>query len=100
MAERHDRALLEAAREHSKTQVFAITQPLAEMAIDRNVRILLISDVHEKSQERARVLREHIERNVAYRADAPDVKIVRKDGDHKFWIERPYYWLFQSSPDP
>lgn len=67
------------------------------MAINRNIRILIISDVHEKSQERTRVLREHIEKNIAYQQDCPNVRIVRKDGDHKFWIERDYYWLKEAT---
>lgn len=96
LAEGHHRLLIEAAREHSKTQVFAITEPLAEMAIDRNVRILLISDVHEKSQERCRVLREHVEKNKLYARDS-GVKLARKDGDSKFWIERDRYWLKEAT---
>lgn len=96
-AERYQRLLLEAAREHSKTQIFAITQPLAEIADNHNIRILLISDVHEKSQERTRVLREHIEKNADYKSKAPHVKIVRQDGDHKFWIKRDYYWLKEAT---
>ena len=97
LAEKHDRLLIEAAREHSKTQIFGITQPLAEMAINTNVRILIISDVHEKSQERCRVLREHIEKNAQFHDDAPQVRVTRKDGDYKFWIERPMYWLKEAT---
>lgn len=67
------------------------------MAIDTNVRILLISDVHDKSQERCRVLREHIEKNERFRDDAPHVRLVRKDGDYKFWIERERYWLKEAT---
>lgn len=97
LAERHRKALIEAAREHSKTQLFAILEPLVEMGLDTNIRILLISDVHEKSQERTRVLREHIEKNERYREDCPHVRIVRKDGDSKFWLERDRYYLKEAT---
>lgn len=97
LAEQHDRLLIEAAREHSKTQVFATTQPLVEIARDPNIRILIISDVDEKSQERCRVLREHINNNARFREDCPHIRVVRKDGDHKFWVERDRYWLKEAT---
>ena len=97
LAEQHDRLLIEAAREHSKTQVFATTQPLVEIARDPNIRILIISDVDEKSQERCRVLREHINNNARFQKDCPHVRVVRKDGDHKFWVERDRYWLKEAT---
>jgi hypothetical protein len=97
LAEKHDKLLIEAAREHSKTQIFAVTQPLVEMALDQNVRILLISDVDEKSQDRCRVLREHITSNERFKADCPEVELVRKDGDRRFWIRRDRYWLKEAA---
>ncbi|MDP9474430.1 MAG: hypothetical protein M3R38_01805 [Actinomycetota bacterium] len=94
LAERHHRLLIEAAREHSKTQVFAITQPLAEMALNLNVRILVVSDVYPKAQERTKVLREHIEKNAVIRKDTgARLKIARKKGDEEFTLERDFYWL-------
>lgn len=93
LAEHHDRLLIEAAREHSKTHIFATLEPLIEMALNPNIRILIISDVFDKSQERTRVLREHITNNSEYRTAAPAVKIARQKGDEAFWLEREHYWL-------
>lgn len=93
LAEHHDRLLIEAAREHSKTHIFATLEPLIEMALNPNIRILIISDVFDKSQERTRVLREHITNNSEYRTAAPRVKIARQKGDEAFWLEREHYWL-------
>lgn len=93
LAEHHPRLLIEAAREHSKTQIFAITQPLVEVALNPNIRILIVSDVYEKSQERTRVLREHIERNEEYQRYAPHVRVLRVRGDERLWVERENYWL-------
>lgn len=86
--ERHKWLLLEMPREHGKTQAVAITLPLIEMKLNPNIRICLISDIHEKSAERARVLREHIETNEAYRALDPQINIVRKNGDYEFTVDR------------
>lgn len=88
LAEQHDRLLIEASREHGKTSVLAVALPLIEMKLNRNIRILIVSDVHQKSTERARLLREHITSNAGYRRFGPEVKIQRKDGDFEFTIER------------
>lgn len=88
LAEQHPALLIEAAREHSKTQLFGIVEPLLEIKANRNIRILIISDVFDKSTERAAVLRENIERNRAYRALDPPVEIVRKKGDSEFTVSR------------
>lgn len=93
LAEQHDRLMIEAAREHAKTQLFVFTQPLLEIKANANIRILLISDVYDKSQERARVLREHITRNLEYQSVPGHVKIDRKQGDSEFTIERDNYWF-------
>lgn len=93
-AEKHDRLLIEAAREHSKTQLFAITEPLYEMAENPNIRILLISDVYPKSQERCKVLKKHIQRNERFAAHANNtLQIAHAKGDEEFTLEREYYWL-------
>ncbi len=93
-AEKHDRLLIEAAREHSKTQLFAITEPLYEMAENPNIRILLISDVYPKSQERCKVLKKHIQRNERFAAHANNtLQIAHVKGDEEFTLEREYYWL-------
>lgn len=88
LAEKHDRLLIEAAREHGKTSILAVALPLIEMKLNRNIRILIVSDVFEKSTERARLLREHITTNPRYRSVVPEVRITRKSGDHEFTIER------------
>ncbi len=88
LAERHDRLLIESAREHGKTSVLAVALPLIEMKLNRNIRILIVSDVFEKSTERARLLREHIATNPRYRSVSPEVRITRKSGDHEFTIAR------------
>lgn len=88
LAEKHDRLLIEAAREHGKTQLFAITLPLLEMKLKRDIRILLISDVFDKSTERARVLREHIAVNDKFRSSRPMLKVARKNGDSEFMLDR------------
>ena len=90
----HNRLLIEAAREHAKTEVFAKALPLFEIGVNRNIRILIISDVDEKAKSRAEVLREHIETNAEYQAcwsgegSAGPPRVVRKKGDEKFWVER------------
>ena len=88
ISEFHDWCLIEAAREHAKTEIFGKALPLYEIGQNPNVRILIISDVHPKAQARATVLREHIATNEAYRARFPDVKVVKKKGDEEFWVER------------
>ncbi len=93
-AEKHDRLLIEAAREHSKTQLFAITEPLYEMAENPNIRILIISDVFPKSQERCKVLKRHIQKNERYAAESDNaLRIAHAKGDEEFTLEREYYWL-------
>jgi hypothetical protein len=91
------RYLLEmAAREHAKTEIFAKADPLYEIAADPNVRILLISAVYPQSQQRARVLREHIIGNPMYKEWCEEhgedgfvlPEIVAKDGDYAFWVKR------------
>lgn len=92
-AEQYDRLLIEAAREHSKTQIFCFTQPLLEIKSNRNARILIISAAYQQSKERLRVLRSHIERNLDYQALEPEVTIDKKAGDEEFTVERSMYWL-------
>lgn len=93
LAEQYDRLLIEAAREHSKTQIFVFTQPLLEIKANRNIRILIISAAYQQSKERTRVLRNHIERNVAYHELNPPIIMDKKSGDEEFTVERPMYWL-------
>ncbi len=89
LMEEHRYLLLPAAREHAKTEIGVKTNALFEMAGDHNIRILIVSDIHEKAKDRTRLLREHIEGNEAYQAFSQDgVKIAKKDGDHTFTIER------------
>ena len=94
LAELNDRLLVEAAREHSKTQVFATTTPLYEIFADPNVRILLVSDNYSKSQERCKVLKEHIYRN-RYIPEfmGREINIWSRKGDEEFTVTRPFYWL-------
>ena len=80
--------MIEAAREHGKTELLVKTDILYEIGDDPNVRVLIISDIHEKSQERTRLLRLHMERNEEYRRRFPHVEIVEKDGDHSFTVAR------------
>lgn len=96
-AERHDRLMIEAAREHAKTQLFVFTQPLLEIKNNPNIRILIVSDVYEKAKERTRVLREHIERNPKYNDLPGHVKIGWKRGDEAFTVERDFYWLKEAT---
>lgn len=53
-----------------------------------NVRILIVSATFDQAKQRARVLREHIERNERYRAIFPHVRIASKQGDEQFTVER------------
>jgi hypothetical protein len=91
------RYLLEmAAREHAKTEIFAKADPLYEIAENLNIRILLISAVYPQSQQRARVLREHIAGNPRYARWCYEHRdrgfswpeIVAKDGDYAFTVRR------------
>jgi hypothetical protein len=91
------RYLLEmAAREHAKTEIFAKADPLFELAANPNIRILLISAVYPQSQQRTRVLREHILGNPRYKEWCEDheddgfvlPEIIQKDSDYAFWIKR------------
>ena len=94
LAERHDRLLIEAAREHSKTQVFGTTLPLVRMAEDQNIRILIISDVYDKAQQRTKVLKKHVLQNeVLQEHTGGALKIERVKGDEEFTLERDFYWL-------
>ncbi|MEJ7871706.1 MAG: hypothetical protein WKF67_05570 [Rubrobacteraceae bacterium] len=88
LTEKHDRLLVTASREHGKTSIMAVALPLIEMKLNRNIRILIISDVHQKSTERTRLLREHIETNRDYLRFAPAVEIERKTGDYEFTVKR------------
>lgn len=63
-------------------------QPLLELKANPNIRILIISDVFDKSTERARVLREHMESNEAYQSLRPHLQITRKMGDSEFTVAR------------
>lgn len=62
--------------------------PLFEIGVNPNVRILIISDVLPKASARTEVLREHIEKNAAYREIFPHIRIVSKKGDEEFTVER------------
>lgn len=88
LTEEHDRLLIEAAREHAKTEIFGKALPLFEVGVDPNVRILIVSATFDQAAQRTRVLREHVERNAAYRAVFPGVRIVSKKGDEQFTVER------------
>lgn len=61
---------------------------LYEIGVDPNARILIISDVYEKSQARTRVLKDYIERDADYAAEFPGVEIVHKSGDEEFTVAR------------
>lgn len=88
LTEAYDRLLIEAAREHAKTEIFGKALPLFEIGVNPNVRILIVSATFDQAAQRTRVLREHIERNENYRAIFPDVRIVSKKGDEQFTVER------------
>ena len=88
LAEEYRYLLLEAAREHSKTSLLVIGECLYEMGADPNTRILIISDVYEKSQARTRVLKDYIEQDEDYAAEFPGVEIARKSGDEEFTLVR------------
>jgi hypothetical protein len=94
LVERHNRLLIEAAREHSKTQVFGTTLPLVAMAENQNVRILIISDVYDKAQQRTKVLKKHILHNEILRHDTGgELEIEKLKGDEEFTLKRDFYWL-------
>ena len=88
LSELHDRLLIEAAREHAKTEIFGKALPLFEIGVNRNIRILIISATFDQAVQRTRVLREHIEKNDAYRAIFPDLRIDSKKGDEQFTVRR------------
>jgi hypothetical protein len=94
LAELHRRLIIEAARYHSKTQVFGISLPLIEMALDPNIRILIISDVYDKAQQRTKVLKQHLLRNEQLQEDSEHgLTIAKSKGDEEFTLERSHYWL-------
>lgn len=88
LMELHKYLLLPAAREHAKTEIGVKCNALFEMGVDPNIRILIISDVSEKAEDRTRLIRLHIERGTAYQQEFPNVKIASKDGDHSFTLVR------------
>lgn len=88
LSEAYERLLIEAAREHAKTEIFGKAMPLFEIGVNQNVRILIISATFDQAAQRTRVLRQHIERNGAYRTIFPDVEIVSKKGDEEFTVRR------------
>lgn len=93
LAEQHKRLMIEAAREHAKTEIFVFSQPLLEIKNNPNIRILLISDVYEKSKERTRVLKAHITQNADYQAVPGEVRIARSRSDEEFTVARDFFWL-------
>lgn len=88
LSELHRLLLLEAAREHSKTSLEVVGDCLYEIGVSPNARILIISDVYEKSQARARVLKDYIERDEDYAAEFPGTEIAHKSGDEEFTVAR------------
>lgn len=88
LTEFHDRLLIEAAREHAKTEIFGKALPLFEMGVDTNVRILIVSATFDQAAQRTRVLKEHVEGNDAYRAIFPHVEIASRKADEQFTVVR------------
>lgn len=88
LAELHKYLLTEAAREHAKTNLLVVGNALYEIGANHNVRILIISDVYEKSQARTRVLKSYIEEDEDFRREFPGVAIRSKKGDEEFTVER------------
>lgn len=88
LTEFHDRLLIEAAREHAKTEIFGKALPLFEIGVNPNVRILIVSATFDQAAQRTRVLREHIERNEAYGAIFPEVEIESRKADEQFTVAR------------
>ena len=80
--------LLEAAREHAKTNLMVIGDTLYEIGANPNVRVLIISDVYEKSQARTRVLKDYIELDEDFRSEFPGVEITSRKGDEEFTVAR------------
>ena len=56
--------------------------------MDVNVRILVVSATFDQAAQRTRVLKEHIERNEAYRAIFPHVEIEGRKADEQFTVRR------------
>jgi hypothetical protein len=88
LAELYKYLLLEAAREHAKTNLMVIGDALCEIGVNLEVRILIISDVYEKSQARTRVLKDYIERDEDYASEFPHVEIAARKGDEGFTVVR------------
>ena len=60
------RICLEAPREHSKTTSFSVNYPLWRIAKDRNIRIILVSNVASQSESYLREVKGHIERDPVF----------------------------------
>lgn len=88
LMELHRWLLLEAAREHAKTELGVIGDVLFEIGANPNIRILIISDVHGKAKRRCELIRDYINTSEEYRAEFPGVRIVRKKGDEWFTVAR------------
>lgn len=66
--------VLAAPRGHTKTSCFSVNYPLIRIAEDRNVRILLVSNVASQSQSFLREIVGHIERDEEYIEYAGNLK--------------------------
>lgn len=88
LAELHKYLLIEAAREHAKTNLMVIGNALNEIGVNPNIRILIISDVYEKSQARTRVLKDYLNRDEDFAREFPETEIVSRRGDEDFTVNR------------
>lgn len=85
--------MVEAPRDHSKSTVFTVNYPLAEIGKDHNVRIVIASNAADTSEGFVRQIRTIIARNKKYRQTFGRLKPERPTmwRDDAFIVDRDNY---------
>lgn len=89
-ANNHKFTVIEAPRDHGKTEQMAIARPIWELGMNPELRIKIIGNNDEKAAERVRSIRENIDNNEAVHEVFPHLKPKRgrEWNDHKITVER------------
>jgi hypothetical protein len=70
---KNKKIMVEAPRGHSKSTTFSVNYPLWKIAVDRNIRIIIVSKSASQAESFVREIQGHIERNIDYQEWAGDL---------------------------